>query len=415
MILLTPIRSSNRCTPVEGDESGDNMPLRVLTLVGTRPEVIRLSRTLALLDNVFDHTLVHTGQNYDLELNEIFFEELGLRAPDFRLDVDTSSLGSSLGGVITKLEPVLLDVKPDAFLVLGDTNSCIGALLARRLQIPVYHMEAGNRCFDANVPEEVNRRLVDHVSDFNLVYTEHARRNLIQEGVPARRILLTGSPMGEVLAYYGPLIDRSSVLAELGVEAGQYLVASIHREENVDEPDRLANLLAALELVCQTFDRRVLVSTHPRTRARLVEAGFERTNGVVFHRPFGFLDYVQLQRHAFCTISDSGTISEESAIMGFPAVTVRDAIERPEALEAGCILQAGVSGEALVDAVELAVSWAGVGRSNPIPDAYRIMDCSRRVIGIIRSTAHLHHDLEGVRRRSPIWAPTADPDERALL
>ncbi len=254
--------------------------LRVMTVVGTRPEIIRLSCTIARLDATFEHTLVHTGQNYDYELGQVFFEELGLRAPDRNLKVDTSTLGHVLGETLIGIEDALLEVKPHALLVLGDTNSSISAVIAKRLQVPVYHMEAGNRCFDGNVPEEVNRRLVDHVADFNLVYTEHARRNLIAEGLPARRIMLTGSPMAEVLARYAPAIEGSPILSQLGLQPQGYIVLSAHREENVDEPGRLATLVETMIEVSRHFGRPVVVSTHPRTRSRLQELGVAAGEGV---------------------------------------------------------------------------------------------------------------------------------------
>jgi len=377
--------------------------LRVVTIVGTRPEVIRLSRTIARLDATFDHLLVHTGQNYDYELNGVFFEELGLRPPDHYLAVDTSSLGRFLGGTLVAVEQMLLELRPDAVLVLGDTNSCISAVMAKRLQVPVYHMEAGNRCFDPNVPEEVNRSLVDHVADFNLVYTEAARRNLLAEGLPTQRITLTGSPMAEVLSHYGAAIRSSRVLADLELDAGGYVLVSAHREENVDEPARLELLVRTLEVLRDELDRPVLVSTHPRTRQRLEAFGVEARNGVTFHKPFGFLDYVQLQQHAYCVLSDSGTIAEESSILGFPAVTLRDAIERPEALETGAIVTTGLEPAVVIDAVRQVVAQWEAGEVPTTPAEYQILDCSQRVVNLIRSTAHGYHDRVGIRRRSPHW------------
>ena len=369
--------------------------LRVVTVVGTRPEVIRLSRVLPRLDAAFDHHLVHTGQNYDYSLNQIFFDELRLRPPDRYLGVDTSSLGHVLGGTLIGIEEVLLELRPDALLVLGDTNSCIAAVMARRMHIPVYHMEAGNRCFDANVPEETNRRLVDHVSDFNLVYTEHARRNLLAEGLHPRRILLTGSPMAEVLDYYAPDIAASTVLERLKFEPGGYLLVSAHREETVDHADRLGVLVSTLAAAGKHYERPVVVSTHPRTRKRL--GGIEKSiEGLHFHEPFGFFDYVRLQQDAYCVLSDSGTISEESAILGFPAVTLRDSIERPEALEAGSIVTTGLDASAVLDAVDLVIEPRTAKQQSEVPSEYQIHDTSLRVARIIRSTAHLHHRWEGI-------------------
>jgi UDP-N-acetyl-L-fucosamine synthase len=370
--------------------------LTVVTVVGTRPEIIRLSRVLPRLDAAYDHHLVHTGQNYDYGLNEIFFEQLRLRPPDRYLGVDTSSLGHVLGGTLIGIEEVLTELRPDAMLVLGDTNSCIAALMAKRLHIPTYHMEAGNRCFDVNVPEETNRRLVDHVADFNLVYTEHARRNLLAEGLPARRIALTGSPMAEVLGYYEPDIAASDVLDRLDLQPGGFLLVSAHREETVDYPDRLNQLLTTLTEAAKRYDRPVLVSTHPRTRKRLV--GLEESLlGLVLHEPFGFFDYVRLQQDAYCVLSDSGTISEESSILRFPAVTLRDSIERPEALEAGSIVTTGLDPAVVTEAIDLVVAQHEAGEVPPVPADYQIINTSQRVVNLIRSTAHAHRAWTGLQ------------------
>ncbi|MGC4808141.1 non-hydrolyzing UDP-N-acetylglucosamine 2-epimerase [Micromonospora sp. DT233] len=372
---------------------------RVMTVVGTRPEIIRLSRVVARLDRTVDHVLVHTGQNWDPTLSEVFFTELRLRRPDRYLGVDTSSLGSVLGGVLIGVEQAIVDLRPDALLVLGDTNSCIAALIARRMRVPVYHMEAGNRCFDLNVPEETNRRLVDHVADFNLVYTEHARRNLLAEGLHPRRILHTGSPMREVLEHYRAEIDKSRVLEQLALTPGGYFLVSAHREENVDDAARLARLLDCLRAVRDHWDLPVLVSTHPRTRRRLAELAPDPADlaGIVFHEPFGLFDYVRLQSQARCTLSDSGTISEEAAIVGFPAVTLRSSIERPEALDSAGILLAELDPEAVLEAVAVAVAqFAADGM--PCPPDYQVTDTSRRVVSFILSTVRVHHAWAGIRR-----------------
>lgn len=371
---------------------------RVMTVVGTRPEIIRLSRVLDRLDRTVEHVLVHTGQNWDRTLSDIFFTELRLRQPDRFLKVDTTSLGRVLGGVLIGVEEAIRDLRPDALLVLGDTNSCIAALMARRLRVPVYHMEAGNRCFDLNVPEETNRRLVDHVSDFNLVYTEHARRNLLAEGLHPRRILHTGSPMREVLEHYRPDIERSTILRQLDLDRDGYFVVSAHREENVDDPDRLRRLLDCLRAVRDRWRLPVLVSTHPRTRKRIEALAAEplALDGIAFHEPFGLFDYVRLQAEARCALSDSGTISEEAAILGFPAVTLRESIERPEALDAGGIIMTGLDPEGVVEAVDVAVAQtaaAGV----PCPADYEVRDTSRRVVDFILSTVRRHHDWSGIR------------------
>ena len=374
-----------------------NKRLKVMTVVGTRPEIIRLAATIKALDRHTDHVLVHTGQNYDYELNEVFFEDLGLRRPDHFLEADTSSLGTALGSILTKTETVLREERPDAFVVLGDTNSCISAVMAKRMKVPVFHMEAGNRSFDDNVPEETNRRLVDHVSDYNLVYTEHARRNLLAEGVHSSRILLTGSPMREVLEQSAAQIEASDVLARQGLEVGGYFLVSLHREENVDDPSRLNLAIEALQALREEHGLPVLVSTHPRTRKRLEALSDEAKAGIVFHPPFGFNDYIKLQQGAKLVLSDSGTISEEATILGFPAVTLRDAIERPEALDAGAIITTGIEPGAVLDGVRIALDEFERQQKQPIPAEYAINDTSRRVVGYVRSKASLHHRLNAIR------------------
>jgi UDP-N-acetylglucosamine 2-epimerase len=368
--------------------------MKVMTVVGTRPEIIRLSRVMALLDASLDHVLVHTGQNWDYKLNEIFFDEMGLRRPDHLLKVDTSSLGAVLGDTLRKTEQVLLAEKPDAFLVLGDTNSAISAVMAKRMHVPVYHMEAGNRCFDENVPEETNRRLVDHVADFNLVYTEHARRNLLAEGLHPRRIMLTGSPMREVLDHYRAKIDSSIVLARLGLKAKEYFVVSAHREENVDSPERLNAFLTCLRVVRDRWSLPLVVSTHPRTRLRLAALGDADTVGMQFSEPFGFLDYNHLQMHAACVLSDSGTVSEESAILRFPSITLRSSIERPEALDSGSMIMTDLRSKDVAAGIEAAI--ADVSRTTA-PREYDLSDCSVRVRNFILSTAHEHAFWSGLR------------------
>jgi UDP-N-acetylglucosamine 2-epimerase (non-hydrolysing) len=372
--------------------------LKVLTVVGTRPEIIRLAPTIKRLDEYTNHVLVHTGQNYDYELNEVFFEDLGLRRPDHFLEADTSSLGAVLGSILVKAEAVLLEEKPDAMLVLGDTNSCISALMARRMKIPVFHMEAGNRSFDENVPEETNRRMVDHIADYNLVYTEHARRNLLAEGIHPSRISLTGSPMREVLESNAAAISASDVLVRQGLVAGGYFLVSIHREENVDNPERLAALLRALGRIAEIYGHPVLVSTHPRTRARLGTQPEHLKEKMIFHQPFGFNDYVKLQQSAKLVLSDSGTISEESSLLRFPAVTLRDFIERPEALDTASIITAGVDAEAIVDAVRMTLGEIASSGYADVPVDYQVRDASRRVVSFIRSNAHSHFQRTGVRR-----------------
>lgn len=371
--------------------------LKVVTILGTRPEIIRLSRVMAALDQDTDHIIVHTGQNYDYELNQIFFDDMGIRKPDHFLGVDTSSLGNVLGGILIESEKVLKDHQPDAVLILGDTNSAIAGIMARRMKIPIYHMEAGNRCFDFNVPEETNRRIVDHVSDFNLVYTEHARRHLLAEGIPHRRIYLTGSPMREVLNHYRSQIDSSDVLSKIGLKPHKYILVSMHREENVDYTEALSSLLKALEMLAQTHQMPVIVSTHPRTRKRIDSLGYNDPTGLIqFLKPFGFSDYNQLQKKSFCTVSDSGTISEESSILEFPAVTIRNALERPEALDSGCITMTGTDPDRIVDCVAAVTRQFAAGAPIDCPNDYQIENTSQRVVRLILGTAKLAHRWQGI-------------------
>ena len=377
--------------------------LKVMTIVGTRPELIRLSRTIARLDRFTDQVLVHTGQNYDYELNQVFFEDLAIRPPDLHLDVAASSLGEVLGAVLEGTERALLATRPDAVVVLGDTNSCIAALMARRHQIPVYHLEAGNRSFDDNVPEEVNRRMVDHVADYNLAYTEHARRNLLAEGLHPSRLLVTGSPMREVLDHSAKSIKASRALEELGLHVGGYFLVSLHREENVDEPDRLRSILAGLAHVAAEYSLPVWMSTHPRTRQRLEEMPDALFPELHLHKAFGFSDYVRLQTGARCVLSDSGTISEESSILGFPAVTLRAQIERPEALDAGSIVLTGVERDSIARGVRLTLAEFAEDGRPAMPAEYQINDFSRRVVNFIQSTTSTHHEVNRIRKRSAVW------------
>ena len=371
--------------------------LKVMTVVGTRPEIIRMSRLILRLDTEVNHVLVHTGQNWDPQLSDIFFTELGLRRPDHWLEVPVTSLGAVLGGVLSRIEPLLLHERPDAVVVLGDTNSGIAAVMARRLGIPVFHLEAGNRSFDENVPEETNRRLIDHVSDFNLCYSEHARRNLLAEGLPTRRVFVTGSPMAEVLSAYDDQIEASDVLDRLGLEADGYYLVSMHREENVDDPAQLDVLVGALDALASDSSLRVVVSTHPRLRKRLTESGNDRKVALEFLEPFGYLDYNKLQRNARCVLSDSGTISEESAITGFPAVTIRNSIERPEALDTGSILLTGIDVARIAHGVDLVTSQWAAGERPTVPEAYQVTDFSMRVCRLIGGLTTVHADWLGLR------------------
>lgn len=380
--------------------------LKVMTILGTRPEIIRLARVMARFDDHVEHVIVHTGQNWDYELNEVFFEDLGVRKPDHFLGVGGGSLGETLGGILTGTEKVLNEEKPDAVVVLGDTNSAISAIMARRMKVPVYHMEAGNRSFDRNVPEETNRRLVDHIADFNLVYTEHARRHLLSEGLEHRRINLTGSPMREVLDHYRPQIEASDVVTRLGLTPRGYFIASLHREENVDNKERLTQLVHALNTLAQTHDMPVILSTHPRTRKRLEAFGLSFDARVQDMKPFGFHDYNNLQMNAYCAISDSGTIAEEASMLGFPAITPRDAIERPEGVDVGCIIMTGLNSDTILAGVAAIVAQfhartaAGVDPV-PVPADYCITNTSERVLNLVIGTAKLSNTWDGIRHNTP--------------
>ena len=365
-------------------------PLKIMTILGTRPEIIRLAAVMSTLEKFSEHVLVHTGQNYDFELNQVFFDELGVREPDYFLNVDTSTLGKTLGEILIKTEEVLLKEKPDAVLVLGDTNSAIALLMAKRMKIPTYHMEAGNRSFDANVPEENNRKMVDHLADFNLVYTEHARRHLLSEGLSHRFVYLTGSPMREVLDSKMAEINASDILTRLSLESGKYFIVSVHREENVDSKANLKKVVECLQELHKKYGFPVVVSTHPRTRKRLESLGIDLTGtDIRFLKPFGFFDYNKLQMGAFCAISDSGTISEESAILDFPAVTLRNSIERPEALDLGSIVITGLNSEVLLQSVEIVTKEKELFDEREIPAEYQVRNTSLRVLKLITGTAKL--------------------------
>jgi UDP-N-acetylglucosamine 2-epimerase (non-hydrolysing) len=385
--------------------------LKVLTVVGTRPEIIRLSRVMSLLDQHVNHIIAHTGQNYDYELNEIFFKDLELRKPDHFLNVDVSSLEASVGDIIRKSGELLRKEKPDALLVLGDTNSCLSAYMAKRLHIPIFHMEAGNRCFDFNVPEEINRRVIDHISDFNLVYTEHARRHLISEGLPHRRIYLTGSPMYEVLNYYRPKIEGSTILKDLGLsetgnniplppskgelnansETRNYFLVSTHREENVDNPANLVKIITVLNRLCDLYSLPVVFSTHPRTRKRLENVKDIKINPLIqFLKPFGFLDYVKLQMNAKCTLSDSG-------IMNFPAISFRQSMERPEAQDAGTIILTGFDPDVVLASIELAIKEHDQNVPKLISPDYLVPDTSWRVLKLIQGLTSLSNKWYGIQ------------------
>ncbi len=371
--------------------------LKVVTILGTRPEIIRLSATIKLLDRYVDHRVVHTGQNYDYELNEVFFKDLGLREPDFYLNVDTSSLGRTYGDILAKSEEVLRAEVPDAVLVLGDTNSSFGAIMAKRMHIPVFHMEAGNRSFDWNVPEEMNRRIIDHIADFNLAYTENARDHLLREGLPNRRVYVTGSPLGEVLNDHKANIALSTVLSELGLEKDRFFLVSTHRQENVDNHLHLKEIMRLLNGLAEEYDLPVIVSTHPRTRNRLEAIkDIEMDERVRFLKPFGFYDYIFLQMNARCTLSDSGTISEESAMLDFPAISLRNSMERPEAQDTGSIILTGLETDIVLNAVALAVEEKDANPYREIPRDYQVMNTSWRVLKLILGNARLSNRWHGI-------------------
>ena len=327
--------------------------LKVATILGTRPEIIRLAECIKLCDTYFDHILIHTGQNYDYELNEIFFEDLNLRKPDFFLNVAGKHLGETIGNVISKSYEVLASEKPDALLVLGDTNSVLSTIAAKRLKIPIFHMEAGNRCFDQNVPEEINRKISDHISDINLTYTEHSRRYLLSEGFRKDHVFVTGSPLYEVLKKNEVKIQNSDVVERLGLEKGSYIVVSAHREENIDLKNQFEVLAESLNAVADKYKMPIIFSTHPRTKNRMEKSNFVFNPLIKSVAPLGFFDYVKLQQNAYVVLSDSGTISEESAMMGFAAVSIRTSTERPEAVDAGTIVLGGVSTDSMLNAIEI--------------------------------------------------------------
>ena len=357
--------------------------LKVATILGTRPEIIRLAECIKKCDTYFEHILIHTGQNYDYELNEIFFEDLGLRKPDYFLNVAGNHLGETIGNVISKSYEILSTEMPDALLVLGDTNSVLSTIAAKRLKIPIFHMEAGNRCFDQNVPEEINRKISDHISDINLTYTENSRRYLLSEGFRKDHVFVTGSPLKEVLVKYNNKIKESDVLSRLGLKKNEYIVVSAHREENIDLKNNFEILVEAINTVAEKYKLPIIFSTHPRTKNRIEK------NNIVFHPlvknvpPLGFFDYVQLQANSFIVLSDSGTISEESAMMGFPAVSIRTSTERPEAIDSGTIVLGGIDKNQMVNSIE--VSRGLFDSEIELPKEYLVTNSSDRVIKAILS------------------------------
>jgi len=361
--------------------------LKVMTIVGTRPKIIKLSRVMAELELHTHHVIVHTGQNYDYELNEIFFQQLNIRKPDYFLEAAGSNPAVTIANVIMKSDEIMALEQPDALLLYGDTNSCISVISAKRRKIPIFHMEAGNRCFDQRVPEEINRKIVDHLSDINMPLSEHARRYLVAEGLRPETIIKTGSPMKEVLQFHKTEIEQNNILERENLKKGEYFIVSTHREENIDSEKNFANLLESLSAIVEKYGKKIIVSTHPRTRKKLESIGFVNNNPMIeFMKPFGFLEYINLQMNAFCVISDSGTITEESSILHFPAITIRQAHERPEGMDEASIIMTGLSKERILNSIDVVTSHfaAGVDTIHTIQD-YEADNVSKKVLRIILS------------------------------
>ena len=361
--------------------------LKVMTIVGTRPEIIKLSRVMAELDKYTNHLIVHTGQNYDYELNEIFFKELQIRKPDYFLDAAGTNPAATIANVISKTDELLEKEKPDALLLYGDTNSCLAVISGKRRKIPIFHMEAGNRCFDQRVPEEINRKIVDHLSDINMPLSEHARNYLVAEGIRPETIIKTGSPMNEVLQFHKDEIEASDVLKKENLTPSEYFIVSTHREENLDNEVNFNDLLNSLNAIVEKYGKRVIVSTHPRTRKKLEEQGFVNGNSKIqFLKPFGFIDYIKLQKNSFCVISDSGTITEESSILNFPAITIRQAHERPEGMDEGTLIMSGLHSDRILNAIEIVTSqFANNPKTFKIVPDYETDNVSKKVVRIILS------------------------------
>lgn len=359
--------------------------LKLMTIVGTRPEIIRLSAVIRSCDKYFQHVLIHTGQNYDYTLNQIFFKELNLRKPDCYLESVGKDLGETMGNIISRSYDVMVKIRPDALLILGDTNSALSAISAKRLKIPIFHMEAGNRCWDWNVPEMINRKIVDHISDINLTYTEHSRRYLLSEGLDGKTIFVTGSPMREVLESHREEIDKSTVLTRLGLEKGKYILLSAHREENIDHEGNFFSLMNTINRIAEVYQMPIVYSTHPRSRKMIEKRNFKFHSFVHSLEPFGFFDYNKLQKEAYCVLSDSGTLSEESAMMNFPAVLIRTSTERPEVLDKGSIIIGGITEKTMCQALDLAVEIYHNGSAPVMPEDYNDQNVSEKVVKIIQS------------------------------
>ena len=380
--------------------------MKVATIVGTRPEIIRLSRVMAALDCHVEHSIIHTGQNYDNELNQIFFDDLEIRKPDHFLNAAGRNAAETIGFVIARSDEVLADIQPDAVLILGDTNSCLSAISAKRRKIPIFHMEAGNRCFDQRVPEEINRKIVDHISDINLPYSSISRDYLLREGLPPDRVIKTGSPMYEVLHYYLQKIEQSDVLGRLGLKDQDYFVVSSHREENIDFPEQFAKLVKVLNAIAKHYAKRIIVSTHPRTRSKIDATGVKLHSEVELLKPLGFCDYVHLQLHAKASLSDSGTITEESSILNFPALNIRNAHERPEGMEEGAVMMTGLELDRVMEGLRILESQErGETRTLQMVADYRVSNVSEKVVRIILSYTDYVNRVVWQKASAPV-----DPD-----
>ena len=359
---------------------------KIMTILGTRPEIIKLSKVINEVDKYFDHTLVHTGQNYDYELNEIFFNDLEVRKPDYFLDVASERIGETIGNIISKSDKILEDIAPDALILYGDTNSCLSAIAAKRRKIPIFHFEAGNRSFDLRVPEEINRKIVDHTSDINFTLTDHARRYLIMEGIRPDKIFKSGSHMYEVLENAKEKIENSNIINDINLEKNKYFLVSMHREENIDDENNFSSLIKILNEIAQNYKFPILISTHPRTQKKLDKLKIHKPKNLIFMKPFGFFDYIKLQQNAYCVISDSGTITEESSILKFPAVNIRNAHERPEGMDYGSVIMAGISSNRIQESIDITVKQFKSNKSSfqDIED-YKNMHVSKQVVRTILS------------------------------
>ncbi|MHA7841147.1 MAG: non-hydrolyzing UDP-N-acetylglucosamine 2-epimerase [Gammaproteobacteria bacterium] len=391
--------------------------LKVMTIVGTRPEIIKLSRVIAELEKFTQHVLVHTGQNFDYELNAIFFDDLNIKKPDYFLEAAQGSAAQTIGLSIAKTDDVLLKEQPDAVLIYGDTNSCLSVIAAKRRKIPIFHMEAGNRCFDERVPEEINRRMIDHISDINLTLSEHARRYLLREGVSAHKVIKVGSSMKEIYQYYEEKIAHSTILSQLSLNKRHYFVASIHREENVDNENHLKRLLDALNTLTKKYNMPIVVSTHPRTRLRLEALNESMPNlkidpNIRFLKPFGFFDYYHLMKNAFCVLSDSGSLTEDASIMNFPAVTLRETHERPEGMDVGTLLMTGLNKDRILQTIDIAVNHFVEGkRTFPLISDYDVDNVSKKVVRIIHSYVDYINATTWLKAKEPFYCNDSESFE----